>query len=561
MAKKYALLIGTSQFNDHRLQPLVAPVKDIHELGSVLNDDKFCGFDDVKYCLNSSLEEVRGAIARLFSQKMKDDLVLIYYTGHGIVDLRGRLYFALPNSDPSSPSAKSLNSSFIRQQMEDSSSSRQVVILDCCHSGAFGQNSNEMVGKDAGLVALNESTFDPMGHGRFVLSSSAAAERSFEQDGKSIYTHTLINGITKGVAAPDKAEISLDDLHQYLCKAVQERGAPMMPSFWADRDSQPIVFSKNPQRTVPIDPQLLQAVASGDHYSRLGAINHLEELAISGPGNRAEIVELLQRREDDGAERSDVSRAASRALDAIDQATKDAIVEQQSDFVSISEAEPPVADQSSSAPLGFAGNHEIVIGPTVNQDQNRIDETSALSKADNDRVLSGQVAKLAAILSAVITFVFLITIESSEVDFYGCAYSEAMIECGYLPWLSLITLFMAAMQVLLLHKLGYAFKKAAAAAAIFYATSFVMLILFDSSYMMGAAAILPMAIGLIVMGLTSNKKFQNFQSIAVVVGVAIGLTLLLEYSSQESGADGLYLIFFAFPLMFYVYYRNFATQY
>ena len=120
---------------------------------------------------------------------------------------------------------------------------------------------------------------------------------------------------------------------------------------------------------------------------------------------------------------------------------------------------------------------------------------------------------------------------------------------------------MAAMQVLLLHKLGYAFKKAAAAAAIFYATSFVMLILFDSSYMMGAAAILPMAIGLIVMGLTSNKKFQNFQSIAVVVGVAIGLTLLLEYSSQESGADGLYLIFFAFPLMFYVYYRNFATQY
>lgn len=99
------------------------------------------GFDEVSTLINPEPTRMQEAIETIFSERNKDDLVLLYFTGHGIKDERGKFYFATSLTRKSS-SGKLIKSftvpgSFIHEVMQDSRAKRQVVILDSSFSGAF----------------------------------------------------------------------------------------------------------------------------------------------------------------------------------------------------------------------------------------------------------------------------------------------------------------------------------------------------------------------------------------------------------------------------------------
>jgi len=275
------------------LNTLYAPESDVTNFRELLLNKDFAGFDDVRICMNSSMSSVRTEVTELFAGRTSDDLVLFYYSGHGLTDQRGRLYFALPETDSEEPSSRSLEASFIKQQMDDSNSLRQIVILDCCHSGAFHKDA-ELKSRDAKVPKINEHTFDPKGHGRFILSASSASESSFEKNGKSIYTQMLVDGISTGEAAPEKNEIYISDLHNYLCKAVKSKEIPMQPHFWVDSQTDPLVLSKNPNVSIPISEDIKSALESVNIMERLGGISALKKiLSTSTPTQSDEIIHLL----------------------------------------------------------------------------------------------------------------------------------------------------------------------------------------------------------------------------------------------------------------------------
>ena len=146
MAGKFALLIGASSFGEGGPPALAAPEGDVVALQAVLSDDKIAGFrpGDVKFALNSGLEDTQKLVHWLFDKRSKDDLLLLYYTGHGIKDTRdGELYLALAGTDENDPWPASLRASEIKRQLNFSDSGRKLVILDCCHSGAFGRRQDE----------------------------------------------------------------------------------------------------------------------------------------------------------------------------------------------------------------------------------------------------------------------------------------------------------------------------------------------------------------------------------------------------------------------------------
>ena len=157
--KKSALIIGNSVFADERLNKLNAPSKDIEDLSAVLRSEKIGAFDDVELVANCSLEPVQLAMSRFLQGRSSDDVILIYYTGHGLLDPRGKLFLALSGSNPEFPEVGSFAVDSIHRALNQCASRRQVVILDCCHSGAYMEGRKSA----SNQIALTEKSFRPKG--------------------------------------------------------------------------------------------------------------------------------------------------------------------------------------------------------------------------------------------------------------------------------------------------------------------------------------------------------------------------------------------------------------
>ncbi|NES23086.1 MAG: hypothetical protein F6K41_30245 [Symploca sp. SIO3E6] len=245
---KVALVIGVSEYGSD-LKPLPGAIKDMKAMWQILRYPELGGFTEVKSLRNPDPLVMREAIENLFSERKKDDLVVLYFSGHGIKDDRDKLYFATPktrkkNAKEEIVKATAVPASFIHDVMNDSRSRQQVVILDCCFSGAFAKGLST---KDDGSVSIKAQLG---GEGRVIMTSSASTQYSFEQKGSdlSIYTRYLVEGIMTGAAdLNEDGFISVDELHDYTKKKVQEV-APgrMKPEIYSYKEGYKIHLTKTP---------------------------------------------------------------------------------------------------------------------------------------------------------------------------------------------------------------------------------------------------------------------------------------------------------------------------
>ncbi len=249
--RKIALLIGVSEY-ESGLNPLPAAVKDVEAMQRVLANPEMGGFTEIAMLKNPQRQEMEDAIYELFSHGQKEDLLLFYFSGHGITDESGRLYLSTrvtrkQNGKLVTPSAVAAN--FVHESINGSRSQRQVIVLDCCFSGAIAKG---LTVKDDGTVDIRTQLG---GKGRAILTSSSSTQRSFEQEGSelSIYTRYLVEGIEKGVADKDgDGWISVDELHEYASSKVQEASPAMTPNFFPVEEGYRILLAKSPKD----DPKL-----------------------------------------------------------------------------------------------------------------------------------------------------------------------------------------------------------------------------------------------------------------------------------------------------------------
>ncbi|MBD2778056.1 caspase, EACC1-associated type [Iningainema tapete] len=252
---KVALLIGVSEYEEG-LSLLPAAIKDVDAVQRVLQHPEMGGFAsfDITVLKNPERQKMEEAIEKLFSNRKKDDFVVLYFSGHGIKDDRGRLYLATrltrKNSQGELVRTTAVAANLVHEVMENSRSRQQVIILDCCFSGAFAEG---MRAKDDGSLDINNQLLKTKNQeeveGRAVLTSSTAIEYSFEQQGSdlSVYTRYLVEGIEKGAADTDNdGVISVDELHEYARKKVQEAAPAMKPGIFAVREGYKIQLAKAP---------------------------------------------------------------------------------------------------------------------------------------------------------------------------------------------------------------------------------------------------------------------------------------------------------------------------
>jgi uncharacterized caspase-like protein len=265
---KLALVIGVSDY-EPGLTPLPGAARDIDAMKRVLQHPDVGGFDDIKMLSNPEPQVMQEAIETLFSDRTKDDLVLLFFSGHGVKDDNGRLHLATRITRKTEHGelirATAVPASFVQDIMSNSRSKRQVVILDCCFSGAFAEG---WLAKDDGSVDVKTQLG---GEGRAVLTSSTSTQYSFEQEGSdlSTYTRYLVEGIETGAADLDSdGVVSIDELHEYAKGKVQEAAPAMKPEIYAVKEGYKIYLAQ-----APIEDPKLRYRKEVEHCANRGKIS------------------------------------------------------------------------------------------------------------------------------------------------------------------------------------------------------------------------------------------------------------------------------------------------
>jgi uncharacterized caspase-like protein len=201
---RYALLISADTYEDGTLARLRAPAVDAEALEGALADPAIGGFQ-VRRLHNRPSHEVAMEIEELFAERGRDDLILLYFSCHGIKDDGGSLYFATTNTRHRRLRATSIPASFVSDLMEASASRRVVLLLDCCFSGAFARGLSPRAGGSVDLDRL-------AGRGTAIITASTAMEYAFEFGGPaqrvggqrpSLFTGALVEGLATGGADLD----------------------------------------------------------------------------------------------------------------------------------------------------------------------------------------------------------------------------------------------------------------------------------------------------------------------------------------------------------------------
>jgi uncharacterized caspase-like protein len=232
MARK-ALLIGTETYQDG-FKSLKSAPHDVEALADLLRHPEVGGFEpeNVQVLLDLESADLATQIETWYLQHSKDDFALLFIAGHGVKDADRKLHFAATNTQKVGESlitTTAIPASNLSSWMQKSKSKRQIVILNCCFSGAFG----DLVPMDEGAIDVEEVLG---AEGRVVMTSTTSMDYAFErQNGAlSVYGHYFVEGLRTGAAAiHGNDEITVDELHQYVSRKVQEEAPAMVPKLFA----------------------------------------------------------------------------------------------------------------------------------------------------------------------------------------------------------------------------------------------------------------------------------------------------------------------------------------
>jgi Caspase domain len=316
--QRSALIVANDQYSDPGLQRLRAPAQDAEALANVLGDPAIGNFA-VKVLANEPEYRLRREISAFFAGRVRDDLLLVHFSCHGVKDASGQLYFATADTELADLDATAVPADFVNRHMTRSGSRRVVLLLDCCYSGAFAR----------GLMARSDHRIDLSerfeGRGRIVLTASSAMEYAFEDTelareaaSPSVFTKAVVEGLRTGDADRDgDGRISVDELYDYVYDEVRRATPNQTPGRWNFEVQGGLLVARSPSlRPAKLAPELQQAIEHSLAGVRLGAVAELEGLLR---GSHAGLVlaakAALERLGNDDSQR--VSAAASAALAAV----------------------------------------------------------------------------------------------------------------------------------------------------------------------------------------------------------------------------------------------------
>jgi hypothetical protein len=194
----------------------------------------------VEHCQLVENPKGHDEIGRVLEAAGRDaeDVLLVYYSGHGLVDNRGRLYLGLPGTNPSQLGWTALPFELVREALQDSPAAVRILVLDCCFSGRAFES---MSGGDGLQSALLDT------EGTYTLASSAANQPSFAPRGEP---NTAFTGALLAAARQSPGQ-TLEELYRSTRSRLAAQGRPEPHRRSVDAAGDVILFGR-PDSTAAI---------------------------------------------------------------------------------------------------------------------------------------------------------------------------------------------------------------------------------------------------------------------------------------------------------------------
>lgn len=224
--KRRALLIGIAQYDDPIVSDLPGCLVDVDEMRRVLafhgTDGQPRNFNCISLVSDPSTPadaaSVRGALKDAFDYQ--GDEVLIYFSGHGILDYAGG-YLVTQDGKRDAPG---IYMHEIHAMAEKSPAKTITIIIDSCHSGAFGETCEGVTTMRDGMTVMGSSTRNQPS----IMSSG----------GMSVFT-SLVVAALEGGAANTRGHVSASSIYAYVDASLGE---------WSQRP----IYKSHAQRVDPL---------------------------------------------------------------------------------------------------------------------------------------------------------------------------------------------------------------------------------------------------------------------------------------------------------------------
>jgi hypothetical protein len=254
--ERWAVVIGVGRYEHPGIPPLRCAVGDAEAVYDTLVS--VAGFKKEQVLLltdntevKPTLRNVRRALGTVLARRArKDDLVVIFFAGHGAPepDLSGTerdglaKYLVPLDAEPDDLYATALPMDELQTVFGRIEAERVVAFLDTCYSGAAGGRTFTARRTRAG--PLDDAFLDRLARarGRAIVAAARPTEVSVElaELGHGLFTYYLVRGLRGAADLDGDRIVTLQELYQYVEREVVPRsravGANQHPIMKAELD-------------------------------------------------------------------------------------------------------------------------------------------------------------------------------------------------------------------------------------------------------------------------------------------------------------------------------------
>ncbi|MFJ9885819.1 caspase domain-containing protein [Streptomyces sp. NPDC091287] len=220
-ARSQIVLIGTPRYRDEHLPDVPVVAHNVADLAAAFTDPGVGGFAEA-HCRAVPGDVDLAQVGEILTTaaKQASDLLLVYYSGHGLIDRRGNLYLSLAATHPDRLAYSALPYDAVRETFLDSRAENRVLILDSCFSGrAIGR---PLASEEQSLLTALEVS------GTYTLTAATENRVALALDGErhTAFTERLLRLFQDGSAGAGQM-LTMNDIYRHLLGRLTAEGLPV----------------------------------------------------------------------------------------------------------------------------------------------------------------------------------------------------------------------------------------------------------------------------------------------------------------------------------------------